>query len=203
MHATKKTLSENNRSSLVGHLGRLHGHELRGAVRGLDTADLLAFMACEEVSRAARIAAVCALDDIDLLISLAVGDVPTFVQRDALRRIEEVLDAGPVPAGKIERLLVCLEDPDLIAFAIALMDASNFDWCARGGRAMGHVLCVAMSECRSIDEAVLLEDAFAQLAHCRPDLWPDLRACTPEVFISRSVYTPMIASGMLLVDNVA
>ncbi|CAK7048787.1 MAG: hypothetical protein PEGG_02056 [Paraeggerthella hongkongensis] len=188
---------------LVARIGQLHGQELRCAVRGLDEAELLAFAASDRVSRAARIAATAALDDVDLLISLACADVATFVRRDALRRIEEVLDGGPVAAEKIERLLPCLGDPDLIAFAVALMDESGFDWCARCDRGVGHVLCAAMSGCRSINESVLLEDAFAQLAHCRPDLRADLQACTPESFIPRTVYTPMIASGSLLVDNVA
>lgn len=199
-NGNESNASTNERAIRVG---RLRGEELRRAVRELDWDELLAFLAFDEAGRAKRIAAVAALDDVDVLVALAVSAVPTFVRRNALHRIEEVLDGGFAETEQIERLLPCLEEEGLIARAVSLMDESGFDWCARCGREVVHVLCAAMSGCRSIDESILLEDAFAQLAHSRPELRVDLRACTPESFIPRSVYSPMIASGSLLVDNVA
>lgn len=198
--ASEPDASANERAIRVG---QLHGEELHREVRELDWDALLAFMASDEAGRAQRIAAVAVLDDIDVLVALAVSAVPMFTRRNALLRIEEVLDGGSIETEQIERLLPCLEEEGLIARVVSLMDENDFDWCARCGREVVHVLCAAMSGCRSIDESILLEDAFAQLAHSRPELRADLQACTPESFIPRSVYSPMIASGSLLVDNVA
>lgn len=183
--------------------GTLHGDALRSAARKLRERELLAFLGDEDAPLAARIASVAALDDVALLVAVACAEAPALIRRDALQRLDEVRDGNPLGDGVCRLLVPCLDEKELVAYTVVLMDESGYDWCASCAEGVAHVLCEAMSGCASIHEAILLEDAYAQLAHSRPDMRADLQACVPESFIPRTVYTPMIASGPLLVDNVA
>lgn len=181
----------------------LHGDELLRAVMQLNECELESFMSSESVSRVVRIVAVSLLEDIDVLIGLAASDAPTFVRKNALLRLEEVLDGNPVEEQLVGRLLPCLQDEDLIAFAVSLMDMCNFNWWAYCDRTTTLVLCSAMNSHRSISELVLLEDALSELVYRRPDLVLNLQACISQKFIFNSVCAPMIANSSSLVTVVA
>ena len=164
----------------VARLNGLHGEMLKRAVRELDESDLVAFMASDYASRIVRTVAVEFVDDVDLLVVLASRGLPTFVRKSALVRIGAVLDGGALTQGQARKLLTCLENPELIAYAAELMTGAGYDWCARCTEHTADVLCAALYNARGILEDVLVEDAFAQLSFARPDLQQSLRSCSPE-----------------------
>lgn len=85
-----------------------------------------------------------------------------------------------------QRLVACLSEKSLIAFAVALMDMSDYDWPSHCDVTSVGALCEALYSCTSIHETVLLEDACAHLAHRRPDLLSSIGACAPDHY-------PMVA----------
>lgn len=188
-------------------LSALHGEMLWSAVKKLREPELLAFIADPDVRRAAKISAVAALEDIDLLVSVATADAPLYVRRDALLRIDELCDGRPLAASDAARLVPCLGEKELLAFTVVLMDMSDFDWCSQCDERTVDSLCAAMYECQSMHESVLLEDAFAHLSHMRPDLGKSLRACSPDKFLAEDAYAPVTPIVMYLdrypIDNVA
>lgn len=178
---------------------------LQGNVRGLPATqvrepELLASVVNPNISRASKIAAISTTDDVALLVDIAAANTSIVVRRCALQRIDEVLDGRPLSQVDVERLASCLVERELFAFAVVLMDIAGFDWCARCDENTVGVLGVALHECQSIHETVLLEDAFAQLIHSRPDLGRNLRACSPGKLHLRAMYAPLIVNNVVYVD---
>lgn len=163
-------------------IGKLRGDDLRAALFDLRDPEMLAFLANVEVSRVAKIVAVGAIEDINLLLTIAAGDEPHFVRRDALHRIDELCDCTPLNKSDAQRLMPCLAEKELVAFAVVLMDMADFDWPAHCDSSTVGALCAALYECTSIHEIVLLEDACAHLRHRRPDLESNISACNPEQY---------------------
>ena len=167
-------------SATIARLNELHGEMLKRAVRDLGESDLVAFMASDHASRIVRTVCVEFIDDVDLLVVLASRQLPTFVRKGALQRIGSALDGRPLTQAQARKLVSCLDHPDLIAFAVELMNGADYDWCARCTEHTADVLCAALYNARGILEDVLVEDAFAQLSFARPDLRGSLRSCSPE-----------------------
>lgn len=182
-------------------IGGLHGYTLRAAVRELGEFELLAFLSDETIRRSTRIAAVSSLENIDLLIAVATGNAQMSIRNDALRRIDELCGETPLGGDCIERLVPCLDEPDLIAFTVVLMDAGDYDWCVHCTADTVDALCAAMYAAKSIHETVILEDAFAYLAHSRPDLGENLRACNPDKFMAQAAYASVPMGNVLYVGS--
>lgn len=195
------------RQTMAAPISELHGDMLWSVVKKLREPELIAFIADPDVTRASKISTIAKLNDVDLLIALAAADVEIFARRDALLRIDELCNSTPLPQADVERLAPCLEFKELIAYAVVLMDMSDYDWCAHCGEHTVDALCAAMYECQSMHESVLLEDTFAHLSHARPDLNKSLRACSPDKFLTEDTYAPTTPTVMYLdrypVDNVA
>ncbi len=172
-------------------LGSLHGSMLCAAVRNLRKSEMLAFLSDGSAGRGARLAAIASLDDVEMLIDVAVGAVPLFVRSAALRRIDELCDGASLPESQIKRLIPCFDEPKLIAFAIILMDVGDYDWCVHCTRATVDSLGSALYSNPGIHETVILEDAFAYLAHSRPDLREYLQAYKPEQFMTQTTFAPV------------
>ena len=163
-------------------IGKLRGEALRTALSEMRDPELMAFLSNVDVSRVAKIVAVSSIDDIDLLLAIAAGNGPSFVRRNALHRIDELCDRTPLDVRGAQRLVACLSEKSLIAFAVALMDMSDYDWPSHCDVTSVGALCEALYSCTSIHETVLLEDACAHLAHRRPDLLSSIGACAPDHF---------------------
>lgn len=172
----------------------------RVPVTELRERDLLAFFASDQASRVSKIAALALLCDVKKLISLARHDLPLFVRKDALLRIDAVMDGEPLPAEDLALLVPCLDVQELIAYAVVLMDIADYDWCAHGDENMVSALCLALDECQSMHESVLLEDTFAHLMHSRPDLGSNMRACSPGKLHLKAMYDPLIVNNMVYID---
>lgn len=172
----------------------------RVPVTELSERDLLAFFASDQASRVSKIAAVALLSDIEKLVSLAAHDIPLFVRKDALLRIDAVMDGRPLSSGELELLVPCLDEQELIAHAVVLMDIADYDWCAHGNENMVSALCLALDECQGMYESVLLEDTFAHLMHRRPDLGSNMRACSPGKLHLKAMYDPLIVNNMVYID---
>ena len=157
-------------------IGKLRGEALRAALSEMRDPELMAFLSNVDVSRVAKIVAVSSIDDIDLLLAIAAGNGPSFVRRNALHRIDELCDRTPLDVRDAQRLVACLSEKSLIAFAVALMDMSDYDWPSHCDVTSVGALCEALYSCTSIHETVLLEDACAHLAHRRPDLLSSIGA---------------------------
>ena len=167
-------------------IGKLRGEALRAALSEMRDPELMASLSNVDVSRVAKIVAVSSIDDIDLLLAIAAGNGPSFVRRNALHRIDELCDRTPLDVRDAQRLVACLSEKSLIAFAVALMDMSDYDWPSHCDVTSVGALCEALYSCTSIHETVLLEDACAHLAHRRPDLLSSIGACAPDHY-------PMVA----------
>ncbi|HIS40992.1 MAG TPA: hypothetical protein IAC12_09220 [Candidatus Aphodovivens avistercoris] len=186
---------------------RLRGEKPTRTAAGLFREGLLAVVEGDEASRAVQIALVSRLDDAELLIDIALSAVRIPARRDALQRLDAVQQDAPLATAQLERLVPCLREGALLPWAVVLMDAAGFDWCARSDAAVADALCAASYSCVGIHEEVLVEDAFAQLAHYRPDLAGCLRACRPEQFLP-SALQPFPVRAITLIgrarcDNVA
>ena len=151
-------------------------------------------------ARRAKIAAVSRLADPVPLVTLAASDAPAYLRRNALLRLDELMDGRPLARTDLERLVPCLRDKELIAFAVVLMDIADFDWCARCDEGTVDALCLAPHECQGLHETVLLEDTFAHLVHTRPDLGRNLRACSPGPLHLKAMYQPVVAHNVVYVD---
>ena len=151
-------------------IGKLRGEALRTALSEMRDPELMAFLSNVDVSRVAKIVAVSSIDDIDLLLASAAGNGPST----------------PLDVRGAQRLVACLSEKSLIAFAVALMDMSDYDWPSHCDVTSVGALCEALYSCTSIHETVLLEDACAHLAHRRPDLLSSIGACAPDHY-------PMVA----------
>ncbi len=189
-------------ASTVARLTELHGKALKEAVCALDETDLVSFMANDDASRIVRTVAVEFLTDVDLLVGLASRELPMFVRKSALRRLDGVLDGEPLSEAQARRLLTCLNHHELIAYATELLDGADYDWCAVCTEHTADVLCAALYNCQGILEEVLVDDAFSQLAYERPDLRASLRSCSPEKVLSMSACTPSVPD-LMYVGNVA
>ncbi len=192
------------RSMLTARIVGTHGEERKEIVRRMRPSELIAFVSNEGVSKAVRIAAISSLEDAGLLVAIAEGAAPTFIKSNALRKLDEMCERKgcPLTPAQTERLTPCLNDKDLIAFAVVLMDACDFDWCAHCDDSTVSALCAAMYETSSIHESVILEDAYAQLVHSRPDLRSGLSACNPASYLMNSLRVPTEPQSNAF-DNVA
>ncbi len=192
------------RSLLTARIVGTRGEERRKLVRRMRPSELLAFVANDGVNRAVRIAVISMLEDAGLLVAIAEGAAPTFIKSNALRRLDEMCEhkGCPLTPAQTKRLTPCLNDKDLIAFTVVLMDACDFDWCAYCDASTVSALCAAMYETDSIHESVILEDAYAQLVHSRPDLQAGLSACNPASYLMNSLRIPASPQSKAF-DNVA
>lgn len=130
----------------------------------------------------------------------ATGTGPAFAKRDALRRIDELREVHPLSAREAERLASCLNDKDLVAAALVVLDESDFDWCACCDASTVSALCAALYQSTSVHESVILEDAYAHLIHSRLDLSASLRACNPEAYLMRTMYAPIDPRSAAFID---
>ena len=145
-------------------------------------------------------AVVASIEDVRLLASIATGTGPIFAKRDALRRIDELRDVHPLSAREAGRLAPCLNDKDLVAAALVVLDESDFDWCACCDASTVSALCAALYQSTSVHESVILEDAYAHLTHSRLDLSASLRACNPEAYLMRTMYAPIDPRSAAFID---
>lgn len=180
-----------DRMAKVAFVASLRGEELHRAVADLSAQEALDVVENPLVSRAVRIALVMRLDDPDMLVRIATGNGEMFVRRDALERLDALLQQQPLSRSQLETLTVCLREGSLLSSAVTLMESAGFDWCAYCDEAVCGALCHALYNCHGIQEEVVVEDAFSQLAHCRPDLAPSLRKCSPERFLPLSMQPPL------------
>ena len=153
-----------------------------------------------EARRALVPAVVASIEDVHLLTSIATGTGPAFAKRDALRRIDELREVHPLSAREAERLASCLNDKDLVAAALVVLDESDFDWCACCDASTVSALCAALYQSTSVHESVILEDAYAHLIHSRLDLSASLRACNPEAYLMRTMYAPIDPRSAAFID---
>ena len=189
------TVSNRPRAALSALLVQTaHAEARRPAPSGSRRLDPLARIFDANASRAAKIAAVSRLADPVPLVTLAASDAPAYLRRNALLRLDELMDGRPLARTDLERLVPCLRDKELIAFAVVLMDIADFDWCARCDEGTVDALCLALHE------TVLLEDTFAHLVHTRPDLGRNLRACSPGPLHLKAMYQPVVAHNVVYVD---
>lgn len=172
----------------------------RKAPRSARVMDSLARVFDEQASRAAKIATVARLEDAAALVSLAASDAPAYLRKDALQRLDGLMDGEPLGTADLERLVPCLRERELVAFAVVLMEIADFDWCARCDEKAVDALCLALHECRCLHESVLLEDAFACLVNARPDLGRNLRACSPGSAHLKAMYRPLVVKSMVYID---
>lgn len=194
--ATGKGRTDTPAAAVVARLVGLQGEALKDAVRALDESDLVAFMASDCASRILRTVAVEFVDDAELLVVLASRGLPTFVRKSALQHLGDVLAGDVLTPTQARRLLPCLDHPELIVYAIELMNGAGFDWCSLCTEFTTDVLCSALYGSRGIMEEVLVEDAFAQLAYARPDLRSSLRSCSPERILPMTAYGPSMGAVM-------
>ncbi|OUO87809.1 hypothetical protein B5F44_04945 [Gordonibacter urolithinfaciens] len=195
------TVSNRPRAALSALLVQAaHVEARRPAPSGSRRLDPLARIFDANASRAAKIAAVSRLADPVPLVTLAASDAPAYLRRNALLRLDELMDGRPLARTDLERLVPCLRDKELIAFAVVLMDIADFDWCARCDEVTVDALCLALHECQGLHETVLLEDTFAHLVHTRPDLGRNLRACSPGPLHLKAMYQPVVAHNVVYVD---
>lgn len=171
------------RMAKVAFVASLRGEELSQAAKDLSAQEALDVVESPSVSRAVRIALVFRISDTGLLVRIATGAAETFIRRDALERLDIVQQRSPLSRTQLEKLTCCLRDGALLAATVTLMESARFDWCAYCDETVAGALCHALYNCQGIQEEVVVEDAFAQLAHCRPDLAPSLRQCSPERFL--------------------
>lgn len=191
----------------VAFIGGLRGEQLRDAVAELSREELLGVLTDEAVSRVVAISIVSRIEDADLLADIAVSGARTFIRRDALQRLDVLQERTPLTRRQLTRLTPCLYEGALLPWTVALMDAAGFDWCARSDEAVAQAMCAALYSAQGIQEEVIVDDAFAQLAHCRPDLVGSLRACSPERFLPQALQPSQLHTITLIDvtrrDNVA
>lgn len=171
------------RMAKVAFVASLHGEELTQAAKKLSAQEALDVVESPSVARAVRIALVFRLSDTDLLVRIATGGAETFIRRDALERLDVLQQSHPLSLSQLEALTCCLREGALLSAAVTLMESARFDWCSYCDETVASALCHALYNAQGIQEEVAVEDAFAQLAHCRPDLAPSLRQCSPERFL--------------------
>ena len=201
MKPATSTVSNRPRTALSALLVQTaHAEARRPALSGSRRLAPLARIFDANASRATKIAAVSRLADPVPLVTLAASDAPAYLRRNALLRLDELMDGRPLARTDLERLVPCLRDKELIAFAVVLMDIADFDWCGRCDEGTVDALCLALHECQGLHETVLLEDAFAHLIHTRPDLGRNLRACSPGALHLKAMYQPVVAHNVVYVD---
>lgn len=159
--------------------------------------ELFSLMANESVSRTTKILTIALLRDVDILVSLAIGDIPLSVRKDVLLHIDNLVFEAPFKKEKAAYLAPCLDEKELISLAAVIMEACKHDWCADCGEETVDALGAALRECTCLHEKILLEDIFVQLAYSRPDLNQRLYASTPEKFLSETVYAPPAITNMI------
>lgn len=183
-----------NRASQVRrnlhHLAGLCSEKLRASLEKLDRRDMLALAESREINRVVATALITRLADTDLLVSIASSRAQIFVRRSALQQLDALREEQPLSPSELDRLVPCLGVQELFAYAVALMDACGYDWCARCDASVADVMCSALYAATGIHEEVLVEDAFLQLAHARPDLAGSLRSCSPERFLPPRASAP-------------
>ena len=178
------------------YIAGLCGEKLRESLEKLDRSETPALAESREINRVVGTALISRLTDVDILVSIAAGRGQIFVRRGALQQLDALRERQPLSPSELDRLLPCLNVQELFAYAVALMDACGYDWCARCDASVADVMCSALYAATGIHEEVLVEDAFLQLAHARPDLAGSLRSCSPERFLPHALqphttYEPM------------
>lgn len=174
----------------------LSAEALRENLEKLDRSETLALAESREINRVVGMALISRLTDVDLLVSIAAGRGQIFVRRGALQQLDALRERQPLSPSELDRLLPCLNVREPFAYAVAFMDACGCDWCARCDANVADVMCAALYAASGIHEEILVEDAFLQLAHARPDLAGSLRSCSPERFLPHALqphtaYEPM------------
>lgn len=163
--------------------------------------EFLEFLANENISRGVRMAAIASSNNLDLLISVAtVVSTPMFIRKNALQRIDQICAGTPLERKALRRLIPCLREKDLIAFAIVIMDMADYDWCAHCNEGTVDIFFIALSECRCIHETILLEDYIAQLAYRRHDLKRALQSHDLEKLLMESTHAPTDPNNILFPD---
>ena len=163
--------------------------------------EFLEFVANENINRGVRMAAIASSVNLDLLISVAtVLSTPMFIRKNALQRIDQLCDGIPLDRVALRRLIPCLREKDLIAFAITIMDMSDYDWCAHCNEGTVDIFFIALSETRCIHETIILEDYIAQLAYCRHDLRKALHFHDLEKLLMQSTHAPTDPNNILFPD---
>ena len=114
--------------------------------------------------------------------------------------IDELREVHPLSAREAERLASCLNDKDLVAATLVVLDESDFGWCACCDASTVSALCAALYQSTSVHESVILEDAYAHLIHSRLDLSASLRACNPEAYLMRTMYAPIDPRSAAFID---
>lgn len=199
MRAESGSATHADRMANVAFVASLRGAKLREAAKRLSAEEVMVLVGSPAVSKAVRIALISRLEDAELLVDIATSEAEPFARRNALERLDVLAQEQPLASRQLERLAACLLQPQLIAQATALMDAAGFDWCARCDERVADSMCAALYNCTGIQEEVLIDDAFAQLAHRRPDLAGSLRACSPERFLPQALQ-PHATRTITLVD---
>lgn len=202
MKANGHTLGKNQSSYNTFDFAKLGAQNAahQSPTKALRKFELLAFVTNKKMSRAVRIAAITFLDDIDLLLDVATGNAPTFIRKDALIQIDTLCSKVSLKKPQVEKLLPCLNEKDLIAFTIVILDMHDYDWGASSNEETVRALCLALQECNCIHEQVILEDAFAYLANNRRDLNAFLYANSPQGFLADTMYAPLNITNALLLD---
>lgn len=180
-------------------LSDLRGESLRNALDKLDRDELLALAESRDINRVVGCTLIARTTDVELLLSIAQGRARTFMRRGALQRLDALIEARSLTPAEAARLVPCLRSHELLPYATALMDAIGYNWCAHCDEAVADVMCASLYNCAGIHEEVLVEDAFLQLAHARPDLAGSLRSCSPERFLPHAMQ-PRSYEPLVLVD---
>lgn len=182
------------------HVSNSQGETRLSLVKRLCDPDLLAFVANPEISFSTRVATIASINNPQHLIDIALGNAPTAIRRNALQRLDWLNAEKPLSKNVVKRLVPCLNEKELIAFTVTIMDVCDFDWCAHSSEDTVDALCDALRESSAIHETVLLEDSIAHLAHSRHDLHKRLLANNPESFITEPMYAPL-GMGNILYPN--
>lgn len=161
---------------------------------------MLTFVTNEKVNHAARVATITSLTDRELLIDIAIGNGPLSIRKNTLSQIDTLCSEKPLEKSQLQRLLPCLDEKDLIALAVVIMDMCDYAWWTHSTEKTVQALCLALHECTCIHESVLLEDAFACLAYNRRDLNRALYASSPESFLTKTMYAPINMTNLMLLD---
>lgn len=148
-----------------------------------------------------RAVAIISLDDIDTLVTVATSALPSSLRNDALSRIDEIRGNRLLTENHLAQLALCLDESDLIAHTVALMDDCGYEWSRHCTADTIEALTAAIGACRNISEAVVLEDALLYIACSRPDLSMYLRARRPDASLTHGPLEPC-PNGKAVQDGV-
>lgn len=148
--------------------------------------ETISHLACMDPNRSVRKAAISTLSSIEKLTTIAIGSGPDMVRRSALQRMAALAGEEGLEPHIAARLLPCLKESRLIAYAISLMETSGVDWCAHFSESNVLTLCDAWSECGISRERSILEGAYTQLYQDRVDLRSFIHPHLPQSLPSQA-----------------